>query len=112
MVSHWWGTPFVITVKMLRLHATSRNRDAAMHTSYWCCTLANNQHNLQDLGGSDLLKTPFAKAMRSQNCLGTVLLCDLHTRASTSLLAFWVRVQVLDCWLADGLPRAVGTHPL
>ncbi|CAE7939958.1 HERC1 [Symbiodinium sp. KB8] len=36
---------------------------AWMQTSYWCCTLANNQHDLSALREADLMKTPFARVL-------------------------------------------------
>ena len=55
---------------------------------YWICTFANNQHNLEDentdeksqeafqntgqeLNTSDLLDTPFVRAIMSSSCMGT-----------------------------------------
>ena len=81
MVSHAWSTQFAATASMLAKHSSSRNQeeDSAhswKQTSYWCCTLANNQHDLSPLREADLLKTPFARVLLSNACAGTVLLCD------------------------------------
>jgi len=55
--------------------------------TYWCCTMANNQHNItSELEDEDLLKSPFARAMMSQRCMGTVLLVDPEV---TPLTRIW-----------------------
>ncbi|CAJ1354669.1 unnamed protein product, partial [Effrenium voratum] len=91
MVSHAWSTQFAATASMLAKHSSSRNQeeDSAhswKQTSYWCCTLANNQHDLSPLREADLLKTPFARVLLSNACAGTVLLCDT---AVTPLRRVW-----------------------
>ncbi|CAE6929336.1 HERC1, partial [Symbiodinium sp. CCMP2456] len=94
MVSHAWSTNFAATTSMLSSHARSRNKpddgsdrqQAWMQTSYWCCTLANNQHDLSALREADLMKTPFARVLLSPNCCGTALLCD---SAVTPLRRVW-----------------------
>merc|ERR550532_2084461 len=53
--------------------------------TYWCDAFANNQWDKQQLDG-DVLKFPFARAMLSQSCMGTVLLCDPEV---TALLRTW-----------------------
>eukprot|EP00913_Durusdinium_trenchii_P034169 g31978.t1 len=76
MVSHAWSTHFAATAEMLKQHALSRKPQESMEMSYWCCTLANNQHDLSSLQEVDLLKTPFARVLVSVGCFGTVILCD------------------------------------
>lgn len=73
-ISHWWGTPFFDTLRMLALHA--KNRNVGTEGAYWMCTFANNQHDLQELAAPDVLHTPFAKAIMSKTCVGTVALLD------------------------------------
>jgi len=86
MISHWWGTPFPYTVRMLQLQSRSRHLHATSSVSYWCCAFANNQHERSELDESDVLRSPFARAMLSQSCMGTVLLCDTEV---TPLLRTW-----------------------
>jgi hypothetical protein len=86
MISHWWGTPFPFTVRMLQLQSRSRHLHATSSVSYWCCAFANNQHEHSELDETDVLRSPFARAMLSQSCMGTVLLCDTEV---TPLLRTW-----------------------
>jgi len=76
MVSHAWSTPFANTLRMLGLHSKSRFADKSVDTLYWCCTMANNQHDLSELAKTDVLKSPFARVLVSENCMGTILLSD------------------------------------
>jgi len=73
-ISHWWGTPFLDTLRMMRLHADRRH--VSMCGLYWMCTFANNQHNLAELSEPGILDTPFAKAIMSESCIGTVAFLD------------------------------------
>jgi hypothetical protein len=75
-VSHWWGTSFFDTLRMLKLHAKERN---VSHEDefYWICAFANNQHNLEDLEEmEDYRDTPFFKAITEPKCRGNLLLLD------------------------------------
>ena len=75
-VSHWWGTPFFDALRMLKLHAKHRGLSET-DNYYWICTFANNQHNIElDINDMDYLKTPFARALLSGVCEGTVMLLD------------------------------------
>lgn len=76
MISHSWNTPFQMTQAMLKCHASRRSGAVADGTFYWCCTLANNQHDLSDLQGDEIMKSPFARVLTSSECIGTVLICD------------------------------------
>ncbi|CAJ1345785.1 unnamed protein product [Effrenium voratum] len=85
-VSHWWGTPWRDSLAMLNFH--SEVHKLAEASPYWICTFANNQHDLEDswqlvdlfdsrissifghllaireeLNTSDLLETPFVRAI-------------------------------------------------
>ena len=60
-VSHWWGTAFHQSLRMLRLHHLARKLDA--NSFYWMCSFANNQHELD----KDLASVAFA-------------VCDFDTR--------------------------------
>jgi len=73
-VSHWWGTPYRDTLSMLGFHAQSHALPAT--APYWICTFANNQHNLEELDQRDLMQTPFARAIMSLTCEGTVMLMN------------------------------------
>lgn len=86
MVSHWWGTPFAFTVRMLQLQARSRHLHGASCVTYWCDAFANNQHDYFESEEVDVMKFPFARAMLSQACVGTVLLVDPKV---TLLLRTW-----------------------
>jgi len=81
MISHWWGTPLAHTAAMLEYHAKMRQRVSGVEdfqdVSYWCCTLANRQHDLSELQKeTSILESPFAKVLSSNLCKGTVLLVD------------------------------------
>lgn len=84
-VSHWWGTPFFDTLRMLRLHAKQRN--VQKNEYYWICTFANCQHNLEELSPDDYLDTPFAKAIMNDKCRGTVLV--LNEKDATPFTRSW-----------------------
>lgn len=88
MISHWWGTPFNFTIRMLQLQARSRHLHAAVSVTYWCDAFANNQRSLSmhEFEEVDVLNFPFARAMLSPSCMGTVLLCDPEV---TALLRTW-----------------------
>ena len=61
---------------MLKLHAKHRGLSET-DNYYWICTFANNQHNVElDINDMDYLKTPFARALLSGVCEGTVMLLD------------------------------------
>eukprot|EP00747_Dinoflagellata_sp_TGD_P109130 gnl/TRDRNA2_/TRDRNA2_170594_c0_seq10.p2 gnl/TRDRNA2_/TRDRNA2_170594_c0~~gnl/TRDRNA2_/TRDRNA2_170594_c0_seq10.p2 ORF type:complete len:104 (+),score=16.71 gnl/TRDRNA2_/TRDRNA2_170594_c0_seq10:495-806(+) len=76
-VSHWWGTPFADSISMLKYQV--KIRQLTLLTIYWMCTFANNQHNLSELAAADVLETPFAKAIMSESCLGTIALMTEKT---------------------------------
>ena len=48
-VSHAWSTPFAQTVSMLNFHMQSR--DLLPTTTYWICTMCNDQHHLGQMLG-------------------------------------------------------------
>jgi len=73
-VSHWWGTPWRDSLAMLSFH--SQVHELSEASPYWICTFANNQHNLEELNTSDLLDTPFVRAIMSSSCMGTVMLMN------------------------------------
>jgi len=73
--SHWWGTPFRETLKMLQLHA--QTRCLSLESTYWVCTFANNQHCLKELRVQDLMLTPFVQAIMTHTCEGTVMLMNM-----------------------------------
>lgn len=73
-VSHWWGTPWRDSLTMLSFHSQVHGLSEA--SPYWICTFANNQHNLEELNTSDLLDTPFVRAIMSSSCMGTVMLMN------------------------------------
>lgn len=91
MVSHAWSTLFMCTVSMLTFHAKSRCQKNPLATFYWCCTLANNQHDLAELQEEDIMQSPFARVLTSQGCIGTVLLCDTGV---TPLKRVWCVFEV------------------
>lgn len=76
-VSHWWGTPFLDTLRMLKLHAQKRNVSFT-DEYYWICAFASNQHHLDELNPDDYLATPFAKAIMGQKCKGSVALFNTN----------------------------------
>mmetsp|Transcript_68090 Transcript_68090/g.134348 ORF Transcript_68090/g.134348 Transcript_68090/m.134348 type:complete len:881 (-) Transcript_68090:111-2753(-) len=86
MVSHAWSTAYANTLRMLWLHSGSRYADTPVDTVYWCCTMANNQHDLSELAMTDVLRSPFARVLVSEHSLGTILLCD---EAVTPLSRVW-----------------------
>lgn len=106
MVSHAWSTPYANTLRMLGLHSKSRFEERALDTLYWCCTMANNQHDLSELAQTDVLKSPFARVLVSENCMGTILLSD---ETVTPLARVWCVFEVhLTSALKHG--RLPGCH--
>eukprot|EP00929_Paragymnodinium_shiwhaense_P048027 TRINITY_DN24348_c0_g1_i1.p1 TRINITY_DN24348_c0_g1~~TRINITY_DN24348_c0_g1_i1.p1 ORF type:complete len:1160 (-),score=239.75 TRINITY_DN24348_c0_g1_i1:122-3601(-) len=73
-ISHWWGTRFQDTFKMLGFHLRHHGLDDS--TPYWMCTFANNQHDLGELEEPNLFQTPFVMAIMSETCRGTLMLMD------------------------------------
>jgi len=59
---------------MLTFHSSAH--DIPHHAPYWMCKFANNQHNLEELDERDLMKTPFARAIMSETCQGTIMLMN------------------------------------
>mmetsp|Transcript_91563 Transcript_91563/g.254994 ORF Transcript_91563/g.254994 Transcript_91563/m.254994 type:complete len:511 (-) Transcript_91563:30-1562(-) len=84
-ISHWWGTPFFDTLRMMALHADRRNVDPL--ACYWMCAFAINQHDLPGLSEPDVLDTPFARAIMSPACVGTVTFLDEHN--ATPFTRIW-----------------------
>merc|ERR1712166_879330 len=72
-ISHAWATPFAQTLEMLLWHMTVHQ--LSIDSAYWFCTLANNQWELGELGGS-LEDTPFWRAIGLCTCLGVVQVMD------------------------------------
>eukprot|EP00928_Gymnodinium_smaydae_P079713 TRINITY_DN63572_c0_g1_i1.p1 TRINITY_DN63572_c0_g1~~TRINITY_DN63572_c0_g1_i1.p1 ORF type:complete len:655 (+),score=97.21 TRINITY_DN63572_c0_g1_i1:188-1966(+) len=108
LVSHAWSTHFACTLRMLTLHANTRCRQNPMGTLYWCCTLANNQHDLAELSEEDLMKSPFARVLFSSCCMGTVLLCD---SAVTPMRRVWCVFEMrLTQRLRDGEDTSKPSH--
>mmetsp|Transcript_5643 Transcript_5643/g.8668 ORF Transcript_5643/g.8668 Transcript_5643/m.8668 type:complete len:468 (-) Transcript_5643:28-1431(-) len=97
-VSHWWGTPFFDTLRMLKLHAEERDVDPSGQF-YWICAFANCQHILDELEQSDYRQTPFAKAIMSEKCAGTlVVLNEEEARPfARSWCVFEDFVSTVDC---------------
>lgn len=97
-VSHWWGTPMKDTLSMLRFHAEARGLvQTAADQTLWVCTLANNQHCLEELNQSDLAQTPFVKALLCSTCVGTVMLMNENAepfRRSWCTLENWFSTTV------------------
>jgi len=88
-VSHYWGTPFYQTLRMLSLHRLHRR--LAEGCFYWLCTFANNQHHLDELNGG-LVDSPFVRVLRAESCCGTVALMD---EKATPFHRVWC---VLECY--------------
>ena len=91
-VSHWWGTPLVDTIQMLKLHekkGLTMKDTFSSDYSVWICAFSNRQHNLaeEELDATNYLSTPFAKALMSEQCRGTVLL--LNEKNATALTRSW-----------------------
>eukprot|EP00931_Biecheleriopsis_adriatica_P060368 TRINITY_DN36250_c0_g1_i1.p1 TRINITY_DN36250_c0_g1~~TRINITY_DN36250_c0_g1_i1.p1 ORF type:complete len:438 (-),score=97.43 TRINITY_DN36250_c0_g1_i1:150-1463(-) len=82
-VSHWWGTPFKETIALLNWHA--KCRELSVYATYWICTFANNQHQLDELGAG-LADTPFVKAISDPECAGT---CALFDAKATTFKRVW-----------------------
>jgi len=101
-VSHAWDTCFAHTAKMLTFHAKSRSMDQWQKLAYWCCAFANNQHDLHELQEQDIMETPFAKAMHSVECQGTLLLCNPDV---TPLQRVWC---IFELHLTHQLQRTSG----
>eukprot|EP00930_Biecheleria_cincta_P076397 TRINITY_DN6361_c0_g1_i1.p1 TRINITY_DN6361_c0_g1~~TRINITY_DN6361_c0_g1_i1.p1 ORF type:complete len:470 (-),score=90.48 TRINITY_DN6361_c0_g1_i1:130-1539(-) len=73
-VSHWWGERFQDSRVLLRWHA--RCRELPESTTYWICTFAINQHQIEGDIGGNVLDSAFVEAIESSSCVGTVLLLD------------------------------------
>ncbi len=96
-VSHAWSTLFKDTLSLLRYHAEVRGLPES--TAYWICTFANNQHNLVELGsGVPVTESPFARAIRSEGCEGTVMLLD---ESCTPFTRIWC---ILECSIMTSVP--------
>lgn len=89
-VSHWWGTPLLDTIRMLKLHKKNATglRDLRSYT-VWICAFSNCQHRLgEEIPDTDnYLETPFARAIVSPECYGTVML--LNESKGVSLERSW-----------------------
>ncbi|CAE8706501.1 unnamed protein product, partial [Polarella glacialis] len=74
--SHWWGTPFRQTARLLQFHAAQRQVPDGAY--YWIDAFANRQHNSlaisKQLQQNPLQEAPFAKVLLSPQCQGTVTL--------------------------------------
>mmetsp|Transcript_5063 Transcript_5063/g.8292 ORF Transcript_5063/g.8292 Transcript_5063/m.8292 type:complete len:370 (+) Transcript_5063:393-1502(+) len=73
---------------MLKLHAKHRGLSET-HSYYWICTFANNQHNVSadlNTNDADYRNTPFARALLTEGCKGTLLLLDEYMATPFSRL--------------------------
>merc|ERR1712166_1582343 len=75
--SHWWGQPCIDFLHVLQQHSKDRNLPAVLSwpARYWICAYANSQRALgSDMGGVDLEKSSFYRAMRISR--GTISVVD------------------------------------
>lgn len=82
-VSHSWNTVFRNFVDTLTKHAHSLESDDA---AYWICTFSNNQWNLPDELGADILDSSFYLALQHRTCVGTAMVV---TDSSPPLERIW-----------------------
>eukprot|EP00434_Breviolum_minutum_P000023 symbB.v1.2.000020.t1/scaffold5.1/size591573/20 len=81
-VSHSWGTSFSHFVSSIRCHAMSKEGEVWMDASYWICSFANNQWNIQEELGSTIMESAFAKALRG-GIKGVVMVLDHEVQPLT-----------------------------
>ena len=78
-VSHWWGEPVVAFLACLKQHSKDRFEKGKIDghdVRYWVCAYCNNQHKLDEEIKDSLKQTSFYRAMKSENCQGTVVVLD------------------------------------
>jgi len=63
-VSHSWATSFAHFVRSIHCHARSREGQRWMDVSYWICSFANNQWNLEVELGETIMDSAFARTLR------------------------------------------------
>eukprot|EP00931_Biecheleriopsis_adriatica_P017031 TRINITY_DN12357_c0_g1_i1.p1 TRINITY_DN12357_c0_g1~~TRINITY_DN12357_c0_g1_i1.p1 ORF type:complete len:794 (-),score=64.90 TRINITY_DN12357_c0_g1_i1:419-2569(-) len=111
--SHFWGTPFRDSCACLRLHARSEafhvensspshrnvsgvthaSRECLAKTSYWVCTVSNNQWRIKEEVGRSVEDTSFFVCLRSGHVKGTCILMDNEAK---SLKRAWCLFEVLQ----------------
>lgn len=70
-VSHWWGTAFSQSVKLLNFHIEKRQTPTT--AAFWMDAFANCLHAALE---PTTFQAPFANVIQSTACLGTVALVD------------------------------------
>ena len=95
-VSHWWGTPLIDTIRMTKLHEVNCHFEPCNcrkifsdEYAVWICAFSIRQNNLtkEKIDTQNYLETPFARALMSSNCYGTVLL--LNETSAQALERSW-----------------------
>lgn len=111
-VSHWWGTPLIDTIRMLKLHEENalsiKEKFRGEAYSVWICAFANCQHRLhEEIPETDnYLETPFARSILSPKCHGTLLLLNesMANPLERSWCIFEAFVSLTQC-SAKGKPQ-------
>jgi hypothetical protein len=94
-VSHYWGTRFKEFVESITAHAqgevqefvelcasparsrVARRLNSGMDSSYWVCSLSNNQWSVtEEVGDGDWMESSFYKALQHETCKGTLMILD------------------------------------
>ncbi|CAE7594077.1 pmpB [Symbiodinium natans] len=63
-VSHSWGTSFAHFARSIHCHALSAEGQLWMGASYWICSFANNQWDIEGELGSTIMESAFARTLR------------------------------------------------
>lgn len=92
-VSHSWKHDFKLFVQSIHSHAkiTADVGEDILERSYWICSFANAQHDVETLLNVGLEASPFELALRSRSCKGTVMVVD---EEATPLSRIWCLYEV------------------
>ncbi|CAE7458664.1 pmpB, partial [Symbiodinium necroappetens] len=98
-VSHSWGTSFAHFVRSIHCHALSREGQRWMDVSYWICSFANNQWDIEAELGETIMDSAFARTLRG-DIKGVAMVLDHEVQPLTRACASKGKV----CWALRALP--------
>lgn len=81
-VSHSWGTSFAHFVRSIHCHALSREGQRWMDVSYWICSFANNQWDIEAELGETIMDSAFARTLRG-DIKGVAMVLDHEVQPLT-----------------------------
>ncbi|CAK8988283.1 CSC1-like protein At4g15430 [Durusdinium trenchii] len=81
-VSHSWGTSFRHFVQSIQSHALSKEGEDWKFASYWICSFANNQWNIEAELGASIMESAFARALKG-GIKGVVMVLDHEVQPLT-----------------------------